>query len=200
MGSTLTLTRATGTKSAVETMTSEFDVRIAAKGADDYADRLFVSASSEAKNEYELGFDVAKLGDLGKSASAMLWVKAYNINLAACRAPLSGVSADFDLNIYAPADGVYNLYLGKEVNSNETLYLTKNGEIIADMADSYALSLKKGTTDVYGLRIVVDDVATSAEDGASDTKVKPFKFIENNEVFINANGTIYNLQGVVVKK
>jgi len=39
----------------------------------------------------------------------------------------------------------------------------------------------------------------AAEEVAADAKANTYKFIENGMVFINANGNIYNMQGILVK-
>lgn len=186
MGSSVSLERATATKSAVDYVSSVYDVRIAADGSTGYDDRLFISAASDAKDEYEVGYDVAKMGDLSNSANAMLWVKAYNTNLSVCRAPLNGGNAEFDMSLYAPADGIYNLYLGAEAGGSSALYLTKSGTKVAELSDGYSLTLKKGVNTKYGLLIEVDDIATSASDA------------DGGDIVVTANNGIITISNIEV--
>jgi len=186
MGSVVNFERTSATKSAADYSSSLFDVRIAANGSTGYDDRLFVSAAADAKDEYEIGYDVAKMGDVDKGSNALLWVKAYNTNLSVCRAPLSGGSAEFDMSVYAPADGIYNLYLGAEADGNATLYLTKNGTKVADLSDGYSITLQKGVNTKYGLLIEVDDIETSASNA------------ESGNIVVTANNGIITISNIGV--
>ena len=177
-------------------------VRITESGKQKYDDQLFVSASEEALPEYVAGKDVQKQW-MGTPKVARIWVEDYNgLRLAANDAVLVNDQADCQLGISAPKKGEYVLAL-QEAYDDVTVYLTHNGIIVANLTiGEYPISLEKGETTEYGLRIVVKkapNVATDFDAAIVDNPNGVHKVIINDVIYIIKNKHVYTTNGQIIK-
>lgn len=177
-------------------------VRITESGKQKYDDQLFFSASEEAQPVYVAGKDIEKMW-MGTPSVARIWAVDYNgLRLAANDAVLVGELADYQLGISAPKNGEYVLAL-QESYEDVTVYLTQNGTIIANLTlGEYPISLEKGETAEYGLRIIVHkapNVATDFDAAIVDNPDGVHKVIINDVIYIIKNKHVYTTNGQIVK-
>lgn len=162
-------------------------------------DNLFVTCSENATDTYTRGFDVQKLGELTAAKVARLWTNTKGKDLCAVYAPYNANEAIIPLQFFAPEQGEYTLSIDR--NTEEDIYLTRNGVIIWDMNMSdYNFTLEQGTDNSYALQVIrsTQNVATGAEQLSSDAqRGKDFveKMIVNGQLFILRDGNLYDAQG-----
>ncbi len=177
-------------------------LRITENGKQKYDDQLFFSASEEAQPVYVAGKDIEKMW-MGTPSVARIWAVDYNgLRLAANDAVLVDERADYQLGISAPKNGEYVLAL-QESYEDVTVYLTQNGTIIANLTlGEYPVSLEKGETAEYGLRIIVrkaPNVATDFDAAIVDNPNGVHKVIINDMMYIIKNKHVYTTNGQIVK-
>ena len=177
-----------------------YDVRIAPVEAD-YTDRLFIKTTDSRDNMYTVGQDLAKVGVSSKVAQ--MWIDRYDAKLCVNTAEWSNNVADYPLGISVPANGEYTIHLTPYTSDSDyTLYLTYYGEAIWNLSEeAYTLTLEKGTTNEYGLRIVAKapQVATGVDEALIDAQGKVYKVMINNQIFIIRGNEVYTIDGQLVK-
>ena len=162
-------------------------------------DNLFVTCSESATDTYTRGFDVQKLGELIAAKVARLWTNTKGKDLCAVYAPYNANEAIIPLQFFAPEQGEYTLSIDR--NTEEGIYLTRNGVIIWDMNMSdYNFTLEQGTDNSYALQVIrrTQNVATGAEQLNNDAhRGTDFveKMIVNGQLFILRDGNLYDAQG-----
>ena len=162
-------------------------------------DNLFVTCSESATDTYTRGFDVQKLGELTAAKVARLWTNTKGKDLCAVYAPYNANEAIIPLQFFAPEQGEYTLSIDR--NTEEDIYLTRNGVIIWDMNMSdYNFTLEQGTDNSYALQVIrrTQNVATGAEQLNNDAQ-RGTDFVEkmivNGQLFILRDGNLYDAQG-----
>ena len=162
-------------------------------------DNLFVTCSESATDTYTRGFDVQKLGELTAAKVARLWTNTKGKDLCAVYAPYNANEAIIPLQFFAPEQGEYTLSIDR--NTEEDIYLTRNGVIIWDMNMSdYNFTLEQGTDNSYALQVIrrTQNVATGAEQVSNDAQ-RGTDFVEkmivNGQLFILRDGNLYDAQG-----
>ncbi|MBQ6983654.1 MAG: hypothetical protein IJQ20_01875 [Paludibacteraceae bacterium] len=162
------------------------------------SDRLYVGATNESLNSYEIGRDLSKFGDPLEAKEAQIWVNAYGMKLCDIDMPLNNNSAHCDLSVFAPQAGQYTLAVDR-VQENTVLYLTYNDRPIWNLTMSpYMFDLEKGTTEGYGLQLYVrqsPEVATGV-DGVLDAEVGVQKVLINDKMYlITPEGAMFDATG-----
>ena len=162
-------------------------------------DNLFVTCSENATDTYTRGFDVQKLGELTAAKVARLWTNSKGKDLCAVYAPYNANEAIIPLQFFAPEQGEYTLSIDR--NTEEDIYLTRNGVIIWDMNMSdYNFTLEQGTDNSYALQVIrrTQNVATGTEQLSNDSQ-RGTDFVEkmivNGQLFILRDGNLYDAQG-----
>ena len=162
-------------------------------------DNLFVTCSESATDTYTRGFDVQKLGELTAAKVARLWTNTKGKDLCAVYAPYNANEAIIPLQFFAPEQGEYTLSIDR--NTEEDIYLTRNGVIIWDMNMSdFNFTLEQGTDNSYALQVIrrTQNVATGAEQLSNDAQ-RGTDFVEkmivNGQLFILRDGNLYDAQG-----
>ncbi len=178
------------------TSNSEFMLTLTGQNADRPEDRLYVSASEDAVDEYTRGRELAKFASPTDSKVAQVWANAYGMKLCDIEMPLVNNNASTPISIYAPKAGTYTLAV-ERAPENAILFLTKNGRVMWNLSQSgYLLDLTKGTTEEYGLCLVYSapQVATGVDEVVNG--VKGQKVIINNQIYIiTSAGDIYDATG-----
>jgi uncharacterized repeat protein (TIGR02543 family) len=180
-----------------QTTDNRFVVEIARNGM--MNDRLIVQTSEEKDNAYVIGKDLAKMGVGTKTAQ--MWISRYNTKLSKNTVEMSSDRAEYPLSIYAPAAGEYVLTAAQQRGDVE-LFLTRNGEAIWNLSEGdYVLSLDKGTTAQYGLRISAKapQTATGVDEAIVDAQGETRKVLIDNKVFIIRGDKVYSVDGQLVK-
>ena len=135
------------------------------------------------------------------SKAAQIWMERYNTNLCKNTVEMENGRAEYPLSIFAPAAGEYTISAMQQ-RGNETLYLTRDGEAIWNLSDGdYAISLSRGTTADYGLRISArtPQVATGCDEVIADGVEETQKVLVNNQIFIIRGDKVYTIDGQLVK-
>ena len=162
------------------------------------SDRLYVGATNESLNSYEIGRDLSKVGDPLEAKEAQIWVNAYGMKLCDIDMPLNNNVAACDLSVFAPQAGQYTLAV-ERAQENTVLYLTYNGRPIWNLTMSpYMFDLEKGTTEGYGLQLYVrqsPEVATGV-DGVQDAEIGVQKVLINDKMYlITPEGAMFDATG-----
>ena len=165
-------------------------------------DRLFLSASEDASDNYQIGHDLMKFGTPTEAKVAQLWSTAYGQQLCDVELPLRANKAVFDINLFAPTAGAYTLSVSQQA-SDATLYLTEDGNIIWNLSMSdYEVELPQGTTTNYGLILRANEIqqVTTDIERAEMNNSNVSKLIIDGQLFILRDGQLYDVQGRIVKK
>lgn len=175
---------------------NEFRLGLKSEDAERAVDHLWVSASEEATGEYTIGHDLLKMGTPTSSKVAQMWTTRDNMNLCDVEATLNGSTATTPLSIYAPTAGNYELTVEKAPEYS-MLYLTYNGRAIWNLTYSpYVFDLTKGTTEGYGLKMYVMQVATDLEEsGFSDQNSVRKVLIDDVIYIVTPEGKMYDITG-----
>jgi hypothetical protein len=175
--------------------TGEFQLRIGAD-TESYYDKLYVSASDDALNEYQIGHDLQKAGV--STTVPQIYVPAYNTKLCDAEFPLVNNEATFPLTFTIPSAGTYQLYLA-DAPENANLYLQKNGVTIWDMtAGAYALEIESGTNTEYSLLLKIKENTMTGVDQIN-AKAGAQKVVIDEHVYILRGGEMYDMTGKMVK-
>lgn len=87
-------------------------------------------------------------------------------------------------------------------NADYALYLTLNGEAIANLSDgAYVLNLNKGIASNYGLRVSAraPQTATGVDEAMVEAQGETRKVLIGNQIFIIRGDKVYGLDGRLVK-
>lgn len=171
-------------------------VRIAEEGRR-FSDQMYITASEDAKYEYQLGIDLAKAG-IG-TKSAQLWINAYDQQLCVNDAPLVADEAYYEMNLYIPKAGNYELSL-PYVPTNGTLYLTEYGYPIWNLNESsYVFEAGIGTMVEYGLMFKASQASAPTDVQTISGNDNAQKILKEQSIYIYKNGNIFNITGQKVK-
>ena len=174
-------------------------MRIAPAEAE-YTDRLFIKTTDSREDHYTIGQDLAKVGV--SSLVPQMWINRYDEKLCVNTAELINETAEYPLGISVPAAGDYTISNLQSPISNDdyTLYLTMNGEAIWNLSDdAYTLTLDKGTTNAYGLRVSAPKISTAIDEAVVDADGQTRKMLIDNHVFIIRGDKVYTIDGQLVK-
>lgn len=166
-------------------------------GNADYTDYLYVSASEDATNEYEIGKDLAKMTMTNTPIVPQIFAQAYGTYLCMVNAPMISNEATVALNLYAPAEGEYTLSV--EEQANATVYLLYNGNIVWNLSmGEYPIHLPQGNNAGYSLVVRRENAPTDVENifGADE---QTEKFIYNGKLYILHDGKVFDAVGNVLK-
>ena len=166
-------------------------------GNSDYTDRLYVSASEDAINEYEIGKDLAKMTMTKTPSVPQIFAEAYNTSLCMIDAPMANNEAVVALNLYAPAEGEYTI--STDLQENAIVYLMQEGTIVWNLSmGEYPITLKQGDNAGYSLLVRRADAPTSVEtiEGANN---QTDKLIHNGNLYILHNGKVFDAVGSLLK-
>lgn len=172
-----------------------FTLEMSANG--EMTDRLFVSADENARDEYQIGKDVAKMGV--SSTIAQMWINNYNTKLCANEAILSNGQATYQLGVFVPKDGEYTIAI-TSAPENATLYLTIDGQVVWNLSESaYVANLTKGTHSEFGLLLIANEKVTPTNINGLKGNNKAQKIFKDYNIYILRDAQMYNTQGVKVQ-
>ena len=166
-------------------------------GNADYTDHLYVSASEDATNDYEIGKDLVKMTMTSTPIVPQIFAQAYGTYLCMVNAPMISNEATVALNLYAPAEGEYTLSV--EEQAGATVYLLYNGNIVWNLSMSeYPIQLSQGDNAGYSLVVRRENAPTDVENifGADE---QTEKFIYNGNLYILHEGKVFDAVGNVLK-
>lgn len=168
-------------------------------GNGDYTDYLYLSASEDASDSYEIGRDLAKLTISSQPAVVQIVSHAYGTSLCMVNAPISNNHATYAVSLYAPSAGIYSI--AAEDVSGADVYLTREGVVLQDITNQSAqLVLAKGENDQYGLILSAPTPSITTDMEVGDTEKTAQKIIINNQMFILRAETLYDSTGKRVRQ
>lgn len=164
----------------------------------DFTDKLYLSASEDKDNSYQIGHDLSKFDVSTKVAQ--IWADAYGQKLCDVEAPLVNDQAIIPLSLYAPATASYTLQTVRGPE-DASLYLMYEGTVIWNLSQSpYTLDLTRGTATGYSLLLTANAPAvTTGVDALSGEADKAEKIILNGNLYILRDGEMYDATGKKVK-
>lgn len=173
-----------------------FTLEMSANG--EMTDRLFVSADENARDEYQIGKDVAKMGV--SSTIAQMWIDNYNTKLCANEAILYNGTATYQMGIFIPKEGEYTIAI-TNAPENATLYLTVDGLPIWNLSESaYVSTFTKGTHTEFGLLLQANTQSTPTNINSLNGNNKAQKIFKDNNIYILRDTKMYNAQGAELKQ
>ena len=181
--------------------TDEFRLTLKDAETENETDRLWLSASEEATEEYVIGQDLLKMGTPTSGTVAQMWTTKGGKVLCDVETAMNGERATAPLSFYAPKAGQYELAID-QAPEDVTLYLTYNDQVIWVLSfGSYVFDLEKGTTEGYGLRMETNrapQIATGIDEQTAGTQNR--KVMINNTLYIvTAEGAIFDVMGKNIK-
>lgn len=162
-----------------------------------YSDQVYMRTTTDVKDEYIIGRDLAKAG-VG-TASVQMWINAYGQKLSVNETEIIGEEAIFPLGIYAPKAGGYRLTIDE---TDTPTYLMENGVVIWDFANgSYVVDLSKGTNNDYSIVRTAPNTPGEATDiySAQQNNQSINKVIFRNKMYIINNAHTYDAQGQTIR-
>lgn len=167
-------------------------------GNEEFRDKLYISASEDALNEYETGKDLVKMTMTSTPKVAQIFGEAYNAKLCMVNTPMVNDQAEVALSLYAPTAGEYTIAAPEETNAY--VYLTKDGVIIWNLSmGEYTADFAKGNNAGYGIRIVKAPNATTGIGNAEAGEAGVQKVVIDNNVYILRGEKMYDATGRMVK-
>lgn len=162
-------------------------------------DRLFVTASEDATEDYQIGKDVMKM--MGGNNDLYIYARAYGQKLCAQDAILSDEGVPYQISLSVPQAGDYTIGINRDrLVPDADLLLTENGNVVWNLSESdYTLSLAKGTNNNYGLLIRGIAHTPTALEQTESSLSKTRKYLFNNILVIEHAGRLYNAQGIKIQ-
>lgn len=168
-------------------------------GNEVFRDKIYISASEDALNEYEQDKDLVRMIMSNTPKVAQIFGNAYGMKLSMVNAPMVNDQATYGLTLYAPNAGAYTIAVPEMENAD--IYLTYEGSIIWNLSmGEYTSDFAKGNNEGYGLLLVkkAPQVTTGVENAeANETGVQ--KVIINEHVYILRAEQMYDVTGKLVK-
>ena len=167
-------------------------------GNEEYMDKLYVTASEDALNTYEIGKDLVKMTMTNTPSVAQIFGSAYGHKLCMVSTPLVNDNAEVALTLYAPATGEYTISV--PAVEGYQVYLVREGAIIWNLSDdAYTAEFVKGNNEGYAIRVVkAPQVATDIDNIYGNTSGVQKVVIDNN-VFILRGEKMFDVTGKMVK-
>lgn len=157
-----------------------------------HSDKMFVTASEDASQNYETGRDVPKLFT---TTMPQIWTIAYGYKLAAQDAWLID-NVVYNLNLYAPKATACTLHV--EGSTEADLYLYEGEQLVWNLSKGdYTISLN-GKTTAYSLHLGERKIPTDIS-SVSKGRDEAIKFIKDEGLYIQFNNQLYNAQGGLIK-
>lgn len=175
--------------------TSQYGIHF---GNADYTDVLYVSASEDATNTYQIGKDLVKMTMSNTPVVPQIFAEAYDNLLCVMHAPLSNDETVFPLNLYAPKAGEYTISTGEA--QGETIYLMQGDNIIWNLTlGEYTLDLEQGNHKGYSILLKAPHVTTDFNPVMNGNSELVEKVFLHNNLYIIRGGKMYDAIGKMVQ-
>ena len=163
-----------------------------------YTDRLYISATDEATNEYQIGRDLVKMTMTNTPAVPQIFAEAYGTKLSMIDVPMMYDEAVYALNLYAPANGEYTI--GAAQVEGYEVFLTQYGSVIWNLSMSEAtIELTKGNNTEYGLILKATGAHAPTDINTLNGQESVQKFLYNSNIYIIRENQKYNAQGIKIQ-
>lgn len=179
-------------------MTAEAKNIAVTLGNNNYTDRLYISATDEATDEYQIGRDLVKMTMTNTPTVPQIFAEAYGTKLSMIDVPMMYDEAVYALNLYAPANGEYTI--GAAQVDGYEVFLTQYGSVIWKLSMSEAtIELTKGNNTEYGLILKATGAHAPTDINTLNGQESVQKFLYNSNIYIRHNNKTFNVQGQLVK-
>ena len=179
-------------------MTENYNIELQVLDNDaEMLNHTYVELRENAHTDFELNEDVY-LSPNNRAAEIYSFAGDYDV--AANVLPIENQTVHVGLNVHKA--GTYTIAMPSNFSGTATLIDTYNNTRTNLAIDDYEVTLPKGAcNDRFLLDINIHKVPTAIDgvDGGSLKDGKAHKYIENDQMYILKNGTIYNAQGAKVK-
>ena len=179
---------------------TRFEVELASND-EIVSDRIIIRMNEDKeKNEYMVGQDLVKMGV--SSLVPQMWIDRYDSKMCINTVAPINNTADYPLSLFVPQAGEYTIRVAEENENADMLYLTRDDRIIWNLGYApYTVTLERGTTDRYGLKLVhrIPEVATDIESMEAGSENSVQKILLNDKVYILRGGEMYSIDGQLVK-
>ena len=186
---------------ANDSQNARYQVMIAKADGNATDDVIVRTDEDKEEDAYVLGRDLVRMGM--SSINPQLWINRYDEKLCVNVVKPINNEANYPLGIFAPADGEYRIFTEAEPNEQTALYLTLDGEAIWNLNETpYILTLNKGTSANYGLRISAKkapQTATGVDEAIVDAQGETRKVLIDNKVFIIRGNNVYSIDGQLIR-
>ncbi len=177
---------------------ASYEVQIS--DGEEYTDRIFLQTMEDKEDRYIIELDLAKAGI--STSVAQMWVERYNTQLCVNTTAPVGKTATYPLGISVPENGTYQISSATEMQNNQELYVTRNGNAIWNLAyGPYTVTLDKGTYSEYGIKLIQSQspAVTTGVDQTTTDKLQIQKVLIDNKVYIVREGELYTITGQKVE-
>jgi len=164
-----------------------------------YTDKLYVSASEDALDEYEIGKDLVKMAMTNAPCVPQISAPFYKSNMCAVYCPFTNDEVAVPLTLYAPSAGQYSLSV--QCDDQVDVYLVQNNTLIWNLsAGAYDIDLAKGNTQDYKVVIRPKQQTPTGVRAAPITQDSGVeKVILNQHLYVLKNGRVYDATGRLIK-
>ena len=163
-----------------------------------YTDKLYVSASEDALEEYEIGKDLVKMAMTNAPCVPQISAPYYNSNMCAVYCPFANGEVAVPLTLYAPDAGQYSLSV--QCNDQVDVYLMQNTTLVWNLsAGAYDIDLAKGNTQDYKVVIRPKQQTPTEVHTNHINRDAVEKVILNQHLYVLKNGHVYDATGKLIK-
>ncbi|GEM_PF-2625648 len=163
-----------------------------------YTDRLLLSSTEDATNDYQIGRDLAKMSMTNTPSVPQIFGQAYDTKLCIIDLPMANDEVSYSVLLYAPKTGEYTIAVAQV--EGYQVFLTKDGTPIWDLTMGDAkVALAKGNTNGYGIVIKKAHNTPTGVEKVWGNGDDVQKFILNDVLYIVREGKVFNAQGKIIK-
>lgn len=159
-----------------------------------YTDKLYVSASEDALDVYEIGKDLVKMAMTNSPCVPQISAPYYNSNMCAVYCPFTNNEVIVPLTLYAPSIGQY--LLSVQCDDQVDVYLMQNNTLIWNLSVcAYDIDLAKGNA--QGYKVVIRPKQQTPTN-VHTNQINPNtveKVILNQHLYVLKNGRVYDATG-----
>lgn len=181
-------------KLIARTLASKIDNVCILFSNDNYSDKLYISASDEASDTYEVGKDLGKMSMTASPAVPQISAPLYSAGMCMVHLPLQNGEVMVPLTLYVPQPGQYMLSAQNNDNQVDVYLMQGNSPLWNLSAGDYNINLNKGNTQEYQILIrQKPQMPTGTQFVAEQPAME--KVLYQQRLYIIKDGAIYDSTG-----
>ncbi len=181
-------------KLIARTLASKIDNVCILFSNDNYSDKLYISASDEASDTYEVGKDLGKMSMTASPAVPQISAPLYSAGMCMVHLPLQNGEVMVPLTLYVPQSGQYMLSAQNNDNQVDVYLMQGNSPLWNLSAGDYNINLNKGNTQEYQILIrQKPQMPTGTQFVAEQPAME--KVLYQQRLYIIKDGAIYDSTG-----
>lgn len=178
-------------KLIAKTLASQIDNVCILFSNDNYSDKLYISASDEASDTYEVGKDLGKMSMTATPAVPQISAPLYSAGMCMVHLPLQNGEVMVPLTLYVPQSGQYMLSAQNNDNQVDVYLMQGNSPLWNLSAGDYNINLNKGNTQEYQILIrQKPQMPTGTQFVAEQPAME--KVLYQQRLYIIKDGAIYD--------